>query len=1106
MTAFTFPIVGIGASAGGLEALKKFLKNLPEDTGMGFVFIQHLSLDHSSSVEEILKKFTRLALHTVHKEIHVKPNQIYLISNESDLVIENGILKPIPRTSPELLHLPINQFFNSLAKDLGDRSIGIILSGSGSDGTEGMIAIENVGGITLIQDPVTAQYDSMPRAVLNKINVDFVLPPEKMADELAKITQDFSQSRGPSGVSQDQKEFTEIFELLKLEYKVDFSDYKSPTLNRRIKRRLFFCKIKTVKQYIEYLRHHAEELRTLYQDLTINVTQFFRDPEIFELLKAEVFPKLIDNRPPASPIRIWVPGCSSGEEAYSLAICLFEVMGEKAGQIPIQIFATDISESALEKGRKGFYPESISTDVSAERLKRFFTKTEKGYLIHKRIREACLFPRHDMIKDPPFSRMDLISCRNVLIYMNPTLQKKMIDVFAYVLNPGGFLLLGPSETISNSQGAFSTVNKKFKLHVRTEGSKRLPLQGHFSRTEYEQSDFVKPKQLLSATLPFNFKSEMDRIFLEKFGHSGVLINETLEIVHIYGNISAFVSFSSGEATLNLAKMVHKDLMLELRSLIYNAKKTKAAVRREGVLFKDQGKTKTIDLDIVPFLGPAKEYYYSIFFTEVPSSLNAKPVSIVKSKKLNIPSKKEITEQFAHLTAELASTKKHLESIIEEQDRSNEALQSVNEEITSSNEELQSANEELETAQEELQSSNEELRTLNEELNFRSSELDLLSGDLNNILISITIPILIIGGDFKIRRFTPAAQKLFNVISGDIGRPFINIKHNLNIPKLEELIAYTIHATEPTELDVQDQDGRWYSLKIRPYKTPDNRIDGAVLVLIDIQAAKILLYEATSARKIAEKKQIISETAQEKAETITKSLEEERDIRTQFVSTLSHDLRTPLTAAKLGVDLIARKSMDEGVQKLCKRISTSVVRADHMITDLLDVGRIRSGHKLSLHLENCDFDELVSSTLETVTSVYGNHFLFKKQGMIQGYWDASSLQRVIENLCSNAVKYGARERPITVSLIDKNTEVELSVHNEGNPIPAEEQATLFNLFHRTESAESSGKMGWGIGLTLVKGVVEAHGGSVGVQSSLDVGTIFKITIPKDSICPSVGQIE
>lgn len=841
-----FPIVGIGASAGGLEAFTQLLDHLSSDTGMAYVLVQHLDPKHESILTELLSRATKMPVSQVKDGMPVEPNHVYVIPPNTNMAIVHRILQLVPRTETRGQHMPIDYFLRALAEDQGSRAIGVILSGTASDGALGLEAIKAEGGITFVQDEKSAKYSGMPRSAIAVSPVDFILPPEGIAKELARIGRhpyvihaQITEAETPFPKSEEEV-FGKIFMLLRSATGVDFTHYKYNTLRRRILRRMALHKFEKPGDYLKYLKDNRAEMEALYQEILIKVTGFFREPETFEALKREVFPKLMANRPQDQAIRLWVPGCATGEEVYSLAICLLEFLDEKRGPtIPIQIFATDISEAALEKGRAGLYIENIALDVSPERLRRFFVKVDGKYQISKSIREMCVFARQNVFKDPPFSRLDLISCRNVLIYLDLSLQKKVMPIFHYSLKPAGFLMLGTSETIGAFADLFALVDKKHKIYARKATLARPHIDFGAGEQRLDKKEISKGAGRVSeeSWAGFDVQKEADRIVLTRYAPAGVLVNEDMEILQFRGHTSAYLEPSPGKASLNLLKMAREGLLLELRTAIHKAQKGKATVKKAGIQVKHNGLFKEVNIEVVPIDSASpRERHYSILFEEAqpPESKEAKArrVKVVAKKKEN-----EQERRHAHLKQELAATREYLQSIIEEQEATNEELKSANEEILSSNEELQSTNEELETAKEELQSTNEELTTVNEELQNRNLELSQLNNDLGNLFASVNLPIVMLGSDLRIRRLTPLAEKALNLIPADIGRPITDIKLNLNLPDLEPLLLEVIGTVSTREREVQDREGRWYSLRLRPYRTTDNKIDGAVMVLVDIDMLK-----------------------------------------------------------------------------------------------------------------------------------------------------------------------------------------------------------------------------------------------------------------------------
>lgn len=835
----SYPVVAVGASAGGLEAFTQLLKALPVNTGMAFVLIQHLDPQHESRLTELLARTTKMPVTEVKNGMMVEPDHVYVIPPNADMAILHGALQLMPRRECQGQYLPIDFFFRSLAADQQSQAIGVILSGTASDGAQGLKAIKSEGGVTFAQEAASAKYDGMPRAAVAAGAVDFILSPQEIAQELARLGRDPYILRTVAVKLEDLLPETtdalnKIFVLLRGATGVDFTYYKHPTIKRRIARRMVLHRLESLEFYVRYLRENPAEVQALFHEILINVTSFFREPEAFKALQEKVFQSLFKDRQPAVPIRVWVPGCATGEEAYSLAICLLEFVSERTGDFPIQIFATDISEAALEKARVGRYPENIAQEVSPERLRRFFVKVEGGYQISKSIRDLCVFAKQNMMQDPPFSRMDLISCRNVLIYLGPVLQKKVIPIFHYALNPGGFLMLGGSETIGGFPDLFTQTDRKSRIYAKKMTRTRLDyrisaVQHLMGKTD---ADRIRDPEVYRA---FDVRKEADSILLDQYAPAGVLVNDELEILQFRGHAGAFLESPPGEATHNLLKMAREGLLVDLHAGIYEARKKNILVLKEGLRVKVNGVETLVNLKITPIIASLTERFFLILFEEV------LPTSYLKATKPGkvkpYPNQAGRESEFLLLQDELTTTRKYLQSIIEDQEETNAELRSANEEILSANEELQSTNEELETTKEELQATNEELTTVNEELYGRNHELSRLNDDLNNLLSSINLPLIIVGADLRLRRFTTLAEKVMNVIPGDVGRPFSDLKPNLQLVDLEAQIQQVIDTVTVTEKEVQDREGHWYSIRMRPYHTTDNRIDGVIIVLVDIDVSK-----------------------------------------------------------------------------------------------------------------------------------------------------------------------------------------------------------------------------------------------------------------------------
>ncbi|WP_309729372.1 chemotaxis protein CheB [Chamaesiphon sp. OTE_75_metabat_556] len=838
------PIVGVGASAGGLEAFTQLLNHLPTDTGMAFVLIQHLDPTHASLLTELLAKTTAMPVMEVRDGMPVLPDRVYVIPPNREMTLVGNNLQLSTRKKTHGRYLPIDRFFQSLATDRQQQAIAVVLSGADGDGALGLAAVKAAGGITFAQDLASSKFEGMPERAIATGCVDFILPPEEIAVELKRICRhgDVTQipPRQPAAIVVAENErdpLTTIFGLLRTKTGVDFTGYKPATLNRRIVRRMALHNLELWQDYVSYLQTHPAELGELERDLLINVTSFFRDPATFNALKSTVFPAIIDQKSPGVGLRIWVAGCSTGEEAYSIAICLLEYLDERAIQLPIQIFATDISETAIDLARTGIYKPGAIGGVDPDRLRRFFVAVNGGYQIGKSVRELCIFARQNLIADPPFSQLDLISCRNVMIYLGAQLQQRLMPIFHYALRPNSFLILGTSESIGGFSDLFAPVDKKSKIYVRNLAPRSPYLRFNSSDRALEK---VKPMLPIDEDnrSENNLDRAVDRIVIDRYAPVGVTIDNDMNIVQFRGQTGDYLTPPPGKPSFNLFEMAKPELSVELRSAVHQAKQQQEIVRHEGVQVKTLNGVKTIAIEVIPVkIGTDSESYLLVLFQESILTVNATPIAIAASGQSKKVKQTALEQANNRLQQELTTTKEYLESIIEEQESTNQALQVANEEILSSNEELQSTNEELETSQEELQATNEELHTINEELNSRNSELNQINNDLQNLLSSINIPILILDGELRIRRFTVLAQHLFNLIPTDLGRPFSDIQPNIVIPDLGASIQSVIDTLITIEREVQDRAGHWYSLRIRPYRTSDNRIDGVTIGLIDIDTLK-----------------------------------------------------------------------------------------------------------------------------------------------------------------------------------------------------------------------------------------------------------------------------
>jgi two-component system, chemotaxis family, CheB/CheR fusion protein len=825
------PVAGFGASAGGLEAFSELLQYLPNDTGVAFVLIQHLDPKHGSLLTELLGRSTQMPVVESKDGMRTEANHVYVIPPNANMTISNGVLRLEPRGQ---FHMPIDYFFRSLAQDEGSKAVGVILSGTASDGTLGLKAIKAEGGITFAQEESTAKYDGMPRSAIIAGCVDFILPPEGIAREIVRLCRHpyVAPSAGAeAGPDESERQFSQIFAMLRNTTGVDFNYYKHATIRRRILRRMALQKLERVEQYTDFLRKNPREISALFQDILINVTSFFRETSTFDQLKAKVYPVLFKDRVPEDPVRIWAPGCATGEEAYSVAISVIEYMRENNLDIGIQVFGTDLSETSLEKARAGIYPESISADVSAERLRRFFVRVNGNYQISRSIRDMCVFARQNLTKDPPFSRLDLISCRNVLIYLGPILQSKVLRYFHYGLKPTGFLVLGNSESIGSATDLFLPLGGKEKIY--TKKTPAGPVNLEFGSFE-EIRGGAELKRIEDWTSGTELLRRVDQLVLARHSPPGVVVDADLKILQFRGHTAPYLEHTGGsQPSLNLLQMTRGGAGLEIRKLIQKVKKTGATIISDPTRLALNETAPPVRLAVTPIKGMRQDEMAFLILFEPEGPGRIPRHTAPKQDRGRNATASRVQE----LESELASTKQYLQTVIEEQEAASEELKSAHEEVQSSNEELQSTNEELLTSKEELQSTNEELNTVNEEMQGRNAELTQINNDLNNLLSSVNIPIVMLGNDLRIRRFTPQAEKALNLLPTDVGRKITDFRVKINIPDLENLFVDAIDNLHVKEREVQDQEGRTYLMSIRPYRTVENRIDGAVMTLYDVTERK-----------------------------------------------------------------------------------------------------------------------------------------------------------------------------------------------------------------------------------------------------------------------------
>ncbi len=851
-----FPIVGIGASAGGLAAFEAFFSGMPANTdpGMAFVLVQHLAPDHKSILTDLVRRYTRMQVFEVEDGMRVLPNCTYIIPPNRDMAFLNGTLQLMEPAAPRGQRLTIDFFFRSLAQDQRERAICIVLSGTGSDGTLGMRAIKGEGGMAMAQNPESTQYDGMPRSAIATGLVDFVLPPAEMPAQLISyVAHAFGKHPRPITVltPKAENDLKNIFILLRSQTGHDFSQYKPSTIQRRIARRMAVHQIEAMDGYVRYLQQAPAEVEDLFRDLLINVTSFFRDPAAFKAIEEQVIPKLFADKPAGGILRVWSAGCSTGEEAYSIAILLKERMETLKQSFKVQIFATDIDSPAIATARIGLYPASIASDVSSERLARFFDAEfdNSAYRIHKDIRDLLIFSEQNVIKDPPFSKLDLISCRNLLIYMGGDLQKKLIPLFHYALNPDRFLFLGTSETVGEFSDLFSMLDRKMKLYQRKKDF-------HDARS-VALGRFLPPMTAINAAFPqaagktagpgkLPIRELTEQALLQQVAPAGALVNGQGDILYLHGRTGLYLEPAPGvPVTNNILKMAREGLRRELAVALHKAVGTKEIVRHPSLRVKTNGdQATTINLTVRPVAtgGPAatpEELLYLVVLEEKPPFFDPEQAQQTALQAITgADGQTDADARIAALKQELRAKEEYLQSANEEMETANEELKSINEEMQSVNEELQSTNEELETSKEELQSTNEELATVNSELQTKVTDLSRANNDMNNLLAGTGIATVFVDHHLRILRFTPGATPIINLILSDVGRPVSHIVSNL--AGYDSLVADTqtvLDSLTPKEVEVQTRSGAWYTMRILPYRTLDNRIEGAVITFVDITERK-----------------------------------------------------------------------------------------------------------------------------------------------------------------------------------------------------------------------------------------------------------------------------
>ena len=838
------PVVGIGASAGGLEALEKFLESTPPDSGLAFVIIQHLDPDHKGIMVELLQRVTPMMVAQAADGMKVAPNRVYLIPPNKDLSIMKDRLHLFDPVAVRGLRLPIDFFFRSLADDRLEGSIGVILSGMGSDGSLGLRAIKERAGLCLVQEPLSAKFDGMPRSAIDAGLADIVAPVEELPGRIVAYLQSPHLANQPEMPieAKNQRALEKIFVILRMKTGQDFTLYKSNTIYRRVERRMSLHQIDLMTNYVRFLQENPQEVELLFKELLIGVTAFFRDPSVWETLGKEALPALLAERTGKKELRAWAPGCSTGEEAYSLAMLFKETVEKLPNGVKwsLQIFATDLDRDAIDKARRGLYPANISADVSPERLQRFFVEEDQAFRVNKEIRDMVVFATQNMIMDPPFTKLDLLSCRNVLIYLGPEVQKKVLPLFHYSLNPGGILLLGTAESIGAFSGLFSVLDSKARLYRRVDTVIQTDMADFPSALTHAPAASIPAPQQAQPPAG-SIQSMVEKLLLERIAPAAILATDQGDIVYINGRTGKYLEPAAGKANLNVFAMARDGLSHELGIAFQKALRQKEPVTVRGLRIKGDGGRHHADLLVQHLTSPeALKGMVIIIMTEVAAPLQAKPVTGNKGTGRKQPS--EIEQELLRLHEAQQISREDLQSAREKMQFSHEEFKSTNEELQSANEELQSTNEELTTSKEEMQSMNEELQTVNSELQTKVDQLSRAENDMNNLLNSTDIATLFLDGNLCVRRFTTATTKLIKLRSGDVGRPITDITAELVYPELAADAREVLRALAFISKEAPTTDGRWFTVRIMPYRTQENKIDGVVITFADITVLKKLSTE------------------------------------------------------------------------------------------------------------------------------------------------------------------------------------------------------------------------------------------------------------------------
>ena len=1062
-----FAVVGIGASAGGLEACSKLVEGLPAGNGMALILVQHLDPTHESMMVDLLAGHTSMAVRQATDGMPLEPDHLYVIPPATYLSIGNGALHLSQPQAPHGARLPFDFLLHSLAEECGPRAVAVILSGTGADGTLGLKAVKENGGLVIAQEPDEAGFDGMPLSAIATGAVDLVLPVAKIPDAL--ITYDrrmiLTRKQNGSRAKDSAPEWLpEIIELLHTTTGHDFRLYKSGTLQRRIERRMAMAAIETdgMERYLEALRSNPDELELLASDLLINVTSFFRDRQAFDLLAEKIVPDLVQRQSSDQPLRIWIAGCSTGEETYSLAMLFREAISAAKSNVKLQVFASDIDSDAVASAREGFYPEAIEAEVSPDRLARFFSKEDHGYRVSPELRASVVFTVQDVLADPPFSRLDLVSCRNLLIYLRPEAQARVLSAFHFALREGGILLLGSSETVDTSDGRFEVISKTGRI-FRHVGRSR-PGELGFSMGGGDGVHVpTRPGQSSAASHQVALAELCRRLVLDSFAPAAVLINRKRECLFTLGPIDRYLRVAPGSPTFDVLAMVRPDIRTKLRSAIQQASERNTRIVVAGGRTSDDDSATPFSIDVRPVVNDGEELLLICFVDDV---LKPEP----GQRRQRAPH--DNISRVAELEQELETARTDLQAAIRELETASEEQKAINEEALSVNEEFQSTNEELLTSKEELQSLNEELTALNGQLQETLEKQRTTSNDLQNVLYSTDVATLFLDSDLNIRFFTPATRSIFSILPGDIGRPLADLSPLTTDADLAADAQTVLQTFAPIEREVGAGTGLWYIRRILPYRTQDDVVEGVVITFTDITERR----HTADALKAAERQAQLANLA-----------------KSRFLAAASHDLRQPLQTLALVQGLLAKTVEGEKAQKLVGRLDETLAAISGMLNTLLDINQIEAG---TVRADFVGFP--IKDLLVRLRDEFAYHAEAKGLALrvvpcgLSVRSDPRLLEQMIRNLLANAVKYTKRGK-VLLGCRRHEGKLAIEIWDTGIGIPEAELDAIFDEYHQLDNGARERSRGLGLGLAIVRRLASLLGHEVRVRSRLGRGSVFAIDV-------------